>query len=204
MEWGTKAEVMRRHGIHSAELARIEKRGIEGALAALKENRRKKPDPEKEALANEVARVKEALTEQSVEVTLLRKNEIGITQDHSRPHTPNDNAHAEAVIATAKRERLYAGEFENIYEVQDALDDLVDHYNNVRLRQGIGYVTSQVKHMGLEEMVFEARRSSLARAREERLQYNKRIENPESDQDWSVDQEAETVTLMEPVLSGRL
>jgi transposase-like protein len=30
----TKAEVMRRHGIHSAELARIEKRGREGALAA--------------------------------------------------------------------------------------------------------------------------------------------------------------------------
>ena len=42
-------------------------------------------------------------------------NELGITQDHSRPHTPNDNAHAEALIATAKCEYLYAGEFENIY-----------------------------------------------------------------------------------------
>ncbi len=131
-------------------------------------------------------------------------NEIGITQDHSRPHTPNDNAHAEAVIATAKCEYLYSVEFANIYEVVDALDDLVDHYNNVRLHQGIGYVTPSVKHMGLEEVVLEARRSSLARAREERLQYNKWIQNSESDQDWSVDQEAETVTLMEPVLSGRL
>ena len=74
----TKAEVMRRHGIHSAELARIEKRGMEGALTALKEDRRKKPDPEKEALANEVARLKEALTEQSVEVTLLRKEVNGV------------------------------------------------------------------------------------------------------------------------------
>ncbi len=75
----TKAEIMRRHGIHSAELARIEKRGLEGALAALKEDRRKKkPDPEKVALATEVDRLKEALTEQSVEVTLLRKKVNGV------------------------------------------------------------------------------------------------------------------------------
>lgn len=109
-------------------------------------------------------------------------NDIGITQDHSRPHTPNDNAHAEAVIATAKCEYLYLGEFENIYEVQDALDDLVDHYNNERLHQGIGYVTPQIKHMGLEEAVFEARRRSLARAREDRMAYNRGTGTPEPDQ----------------------
>ncbi|PKQ28074.1 MAG: hypothetical protein CVT63_04550 [Candidatus Anoxymicrobium japonicum] len=106
-------------------------------------------------------------------------NEIGITQDHSRPHTPNDNAHAEAVIATAKCEYLYLGEFENIYEVQDAVCDLVDHYNNVRLHQGIGYVTPEIKHMGLEEVVFEARRHSLARAREDRMTYNRGTGIPE-------------------------
>jgi putative transposase len=130
--------------------------------------------------------------------------DIGITQDHSRPHTPNDNAHAEAVIATAKCEYLYLGEFANIYEVQDAVCDLVAHYNNVRLHQGIGYVTPEVKHMGLEEVVFEARRCSLARAREERIEFNKEIQDTGSDQEWSVGQEAETVTLMEPILSGRL
>lgn len=108
--------------------------------------------------------------------------DIGITQDHSRPHTPNDNAHAEAVIATAKCEYLYLGEFENIYEVQDAVDDLVHHYNNVRLHQGIGYVTPEVKHMGLEEVVFEARRASLARAREERMTYNRGTGTLEPDQ----------------------
>lgn len=75
----TKAEVIRRHGIHSAQLARIEKKGLEGALAALKEDRRrKKKDPEKEALASEIERLKEALTEQSVEVTLLRKKVNGV------------------------------------------------------------------------------------------------------------------------------
>jgi len=131
-------------------------------------------------------------------------NEIGITQDHSRPHTPNDNAHAEAVIATAKCEYLYPGEFANIYEVQDALCDLVGHYNNVRLHQGIGYVTPQIKHMGLEEVVFEALRRSLARAREERIQYNKEVKSKESDGEWSAGQKEETLTLTEPVLSGRL
>lgn len=130
--------------------------------------------------------------------------DVGIVQDHSRPHTPNDNAHAEAVIATAKCEYLYSGEFENIYEVQDALDELVDHYNNVRLHQGIGYVTPEIKHMGLEEVVFEARGRSLARAREERIQYKKGIQTRGSGQEWSDGQEAETITLMEPILSGRL
>ena len=130
--------------------------------------------------------------------------DIGIAQDHSRPHTPNDNAHAEAVIATAKCEYLYSGEFENIYEVHDALNDLVDHYNNERLHQGIGYVTPQIKHMGLEEVVFEARRHSLARAREERLEFNRGIQDWESGWEQGAGQQEETVTLMEPILSGRL
>jgi len=72
----TKAEVMRRHGIHSAELARIEKRGREGMLEGFKKDKRKK-DPEKEALSKEIESLKEALTEQSVEVTLLRKKVNG-------------------------------------------------------------------------------------------------------------------------------
>lgn len=105
-------------------------------------------------------------------------NELGVTQDHSRPHTPNDNAHAESVIATAKCEYLYLGEFANIYEVRDALDDLVDHYNNERLHQGIGYVTPQIKHTGLEELVFETRRASLALAREDRMAYNRGTGTP--------------------------
>lgn len=130
--------------------------------------------------------------------------DIGIAQDHSRPRTPNDNAHAEAVIATAKCEYLYAGEFANIYEVRDALNDLVGHYNNERLHQGIGYVTPQIKHMGLEDLVFEARRHSLARAKDERLEFNRGIQDRESGMAWSVGQEEETVTLMEPILSGRL
>lgn len=72
----TKAEVMRRHGIHSAELARIEKRAQESLIDGFGKDKRKK-DPEKDALAREIARLKEALTEQSVEVTLLRKKVNG-------------------------------------------------------------------------------------------------------------------------------
>lgn len=72
----SKAEVMRRHGIHSAELARIEKRAREVMLEGFKKDKRKK-DSEKEALSKEIERLKEALTEQSVEVTLLRKKVNG-------------------------------------------------------------------------------------------------------------------------------
>lgn len=73
----TKAEVMRRHGIHYAQLSRIEKKAREAMLSGFKNDRRKK-DPEKEALAHEIDRLKEALTEQSVEVTLLRKKVNGV------------------------------------------------------------------------------------------------------------------------------
>lgn len=73
----TKAEVMRRHGIHSAELARIEKRAQESLIDGFGKDKRKK-DPEKDALAREIERLKEALTEQSVEVTLLRKKVNGV------------------------------------------------------------------------------------------------------------------------------
>lgn len=72
----TKAEVMRRYGIHSAELARIEKRAKEALLEGFGKDKRRK-DPEKDALEREVDRLKEALTEQSVEVTLLRKKVNG-------------------------------------------------------------------------------------------------------------------------------
>ena len=61
----TKAEVMRRHVIHSTELARIEKRAQESLIDGFKKDKRKK-DPEKYALARESERLKEALTEQSV------------------------------------------------------------------------------------------------------------------------------------------
>jgi transposase-like protein len=73
----TKAEVMRRHGIHSAELARIERRATEALIEGFKKDKRKK-DPEKETLTREIDRLKEALTEQSVEVTLLRKKVNGV------------------------------------------------------------------------------------------------------------------------------
>lgn len=72
----TKAEVMRRHGIHSAELARIERRATEALIEGFKKDKRRK-DPEKETLEKEIERLKEALTEQSVEVTLLRKKVNG-------------------------------------------------------------------------------------------------------------------------------
>ncbi len=87
--------------------------------------------------------------------------------------------------------------------MQDAVDALVDHYINVRLHQGIGYVTPAVKHMGLEGVVFEARISSLAPAREERLRYNRQTRGTELDQERSDRQEAESVTLREPNLSER-
>jgi len=55
----------------------------------------------------------------------------------------------------------------------------------------------------LQKLDSNVRRRSLARAREERIQYNKGLKNSGTDKNWSAWKEAETVTLMEPILSGR-
>lgn len=68
------AEVLRRWGIDSSQLARIRQQVRAGALAELgKGPARKAKDREKEGLKHEVDRLERAFKEVSIENTLLRK-----------------------------------------------------------------------------------------------------------------------------------
>jgi putative transposase len=48
-----------------------------------------------------------------------------------------------------------------------------EQYNSVRLHAGIGYVTPNDEHEGRGAAIRQARRAGLARAREQRLAYNR-------------------------------
>ena len=96
--------------------------------------------------------------------------ELGITQTFSRPRTPTDNATCESWMATVKCERLYEADTAEMTpdEVESMIDRFIDHYNNERLHQGIGFVTPTERHEGRHVAIIAARREGMRRARERR------------------------------------
>lgn len=95
-------------------------------------------------------------------------NDIGITQTFSRPRTPADNASCEAWMATIKCERLYHADTWELapWEVEQLVDRFIEHYNLVRLHQGIGFVTPAERHDGSHTAIIEARKAGMNQARQ--------------------------------------
>ena len=57
------------------------------------------------------------------------------------------------------------------------LDLRKEHYNNVRLHEGIGYVTPQDEHTGRGPAIRAARRTGLEHARTNRIAHRRNIGN---------------------------
>ncbi|MGH9195318.1 MAG: integrase core domain-containing protein [Acidimicrobiia bacterium] len=98
--------------------------------------------------------------------------DIGVAQSFSRPRTPTDNASCEAWMATIKCERLYDADTAEMapWEVEDMIDRFIEHYNERRLHQGLGFVTPVERHEGRHETIIAARRDRMAKAKEARRQ----------------------------------
>jgi putative transposase len=96
--------------------------------------------------------------------------DLGIVQSFSRAKTPTDNAACEAWIATFKCERLYDANTADMepWEVESLLDRFIDHYNNDRLHQGIGYVTPAERHDGRHAAIIDARKLGMQEAKRRR------------------------------------
>jgi len=96
--------------------------------------------------------------------------DLGIAQSFSRPRTPTDNATCESWMATLKCERLYEADTAELapYEVQELIDRFIEHYNNERLHQGIGFVTPVERHEGRHTAIIAARKEGMRLAREQR------------------------------------
>jgi transposase InsO family protein len=103
---------------------------------------------------------------------------MAIAQHHGRPHTPTDQAWIESFFGHIKHEWPHLTTISDPLLLETELDRIRIDYNSVRLHQGIGYVTPDDEHHHRGEQIREARRHGLQRARQQRLDHNRRT-NPE-------------------------
>ncbi|MCC6227061.1 MAG: transposase family protein [Microthrixaceae bacterium] len=99
---------------------------------------------------------------------------MAIAQHHGRPHTPTDQAWIETFFGHIKHEWPHLNDISDPELLESELDRVRVDYNTVRLHEAIGYVTPDDEHHGRGEQIREARRQGLARARQQRLDHNRR------------------------------
>ena len=104
--------------------------------------------------------------------------DLGIPQILSRPRTPADNAASEAFNATIKCEELYHLDTAQMSpgEVEIVIGTFIELYNEVRLHQGIGFVTPAERHDGRHEAIIAARLEGMKTARDARRAYHRNRE----------------------------
>ena len=77
------SELCRQEGIRPTDYYRYREKVVEGALEALRQNGRKKRDPEKEALKAELEKLKEIIISQAGEIELLKKRPARTGRSHT-------------------------------------------------------------------------------------------------------------------------
>lgn len=92
-----------------------------------------------------------------------------IAQHFGRPGTPNDQAWVESFFGHLKGENPHLDDLTDDAVLRAELDTLREHYNTVRLHEGIGYVTPHDEHHGLGDAIRKARRDGLSAARTTRI-----------------------------------
>lgn len=92
-----------------------------------------------------------------------------IAQHFGRPGTPNDQAWIESFFGHLKGENPHLDTIGDPAVMRAELDALREHYNNLRLHEGIGYVTPADEHYGRGDAIRKARRDGLAAARTNRI-----------------------------------
>ena len=84
--------------------------------------------------------------------------DIGVLNEYSRPHTPQDQAIIERLFRTTKQEEVYRQEYTDHLDARDSLSRFFDYYNNRRPHQGIENVTPYDKLMGLDVDIIQMRK----------------------------------------------
>ncbi len=92
-----------------------------------------------------------------------------IAQHFGRPGTPTDQAWIESLNGHLKREYPHLLAIRDPATLRAELAVTRQHYNSVRLHQGIGYVTPNDEHEGRGEAIRKARKAGLEQARLRRL-----------------------------------
>jgi transposase InsO family protein len=92
-----------------------------------------------------------------------------IAQHFGRPGTPNDQAWIESFFGHLKAEHPYLDTITDPATLRQELDVRREHYNTVRLHEGIGYVTPDDEHHGRGETIRRGRKAGLQAARTNRI-----------------------------------
>jgi len=87
-----------------------------------------------------------------------------IAQHFGRPSTPTGQAWIESLFGHIKHEHPHLDALDRPADLARELERVRNHYNQVRLHEGIGYVTPQDEHHGRGEHIRQARRDGLQRA----------------------------------------
>jgi len=92
---------------------------------------------------------------------------------YGRPGTPTDQAQIESFFGHLKHEHPHLETIEDIVVLRAELQAIREHWNTVRLHQGIGYVTPDQEHRGEGDAIRQARLDGLTRARNQRIAYHR-------------------------------
>lgn len=104
-----------------------------------------------------------------------RMRSLGVLPTWSRARQSNDNPFPEALFKTMKYTPKYPYRpFDSLESARLWVDDFVKWYNHEHLHSGIGYVTPDICHRGLDVDIFMRRNQLLARAaRKKPLRWSK-------------------------------
>ena len=106
-----------------------------------------------------------------------------IAQHFGRPGTPTDQAWIESLNGHIKIDYPHLLAICDPATLRAELAVTREHYNGVRLHQGIGYVTPNDEHEGRGEAIRKARQAGLEQARQTRLAAHRRDRQTQPIQD---------------------
>jgi len=96
---------------------------------------------------------------------------LGVAQLFSRPRTPNDNPHIEAVFSVTKTEPEYPGIFPTYRGAVAYFEDFFSWYNEGHLHTSLGMLTPQQVHSGEGEEILMERKIARDETMERRRHY---------------------------------
>jgi transposase InsO family protein len=106
---------------------------------------------------------------------------MAIAQHFGRPGTPTDQAWIESLFGHVKAEWPHLLKIVHPAVLRAELAVVRQHYNEVRLHAGIGYVTPDDEHEGRGPAIRKARQAGLEAARLRRLTYHRQQRLPQPD-----------------------
>ncbi len=84
--------------------------------------------------------------------------DLGVLNEYSRPHIPQDLAVLERLFRTTKQEEVYRKEYIDHLEARESLANFFDYYSHRRPHQGIGNVTPHDRLTGRDAEIIRMRK----------------------------------------------